>query len=101
VRSACRTAAAALAKNPPTRAAADGSARVAVSIAFGVVLAWLEVARKGSLAALAADDDGLLENQPPEPLPPPPPQPIVEALPVVEEPVVEALPVPDDEPYDE
>jgi hypothetical protein len=75
-------------------------ARVAVSIAFGVVFAWLEVARKGSLAALAADDEGLLENELPEPLPPPPVQPIVEALPVAEEPVVEALPVPEDEEKD-
>ena len=88
----------------------DGSlfsvpARLAISIAFGVVLAWLEVARKGSLAALAADDEGLLENELPEPLPPPPSPRIVEALPVAEEPaeepVVEALPVPEDEPEGE
>jgi hypothetical protein len=79
-------------------------ARVAVSIAFGAVFAWLEVARKGSLAALAADDDGLIEGGPPEPRPEP--EPIIEALPVVEEPIVEALPAPEEEvvealPWDE
>jgi len=72
-------------------------ARVAASIAFGAVFAWLEVARKGSLAAIAADDDGLIEGPPPPPSPPPPVEPVVEALPVPEEPVVEALPVPEDE----
>jgi hypothetical protein len=81
-------------------------ARVAVSIAFGAVLAWLEVARKGSLAALAADDDGLIEGRSPEPERPAPPEPIVEALPVPEEPIVEALPVPEEDvvealPWDE
>jgi hypothetical protein len=81
----------------PGQTALSIPARVAVSIAFGAVFAWLEVARKGSLAALAADDDGLIEGPPPEPLPPPPVEPIVEALPVVEEPLVEALPVPDEE----
>jgi len=77
----------------PASSAFSIPARIAVSIAFGVVLAWLEVARKGSLAALAADDEGLLENEPPEPLPPAPAPLIVEAMPVAEEPIVEALPV--------
>jgi hypothetical protein len=71
-------------------------ARVAISIAFGALFAWLEVARKGSLAALAADDDGLIEGRPPEPEEPPPGEPIVEALPVPGEPIVEALPVPEE-----
>jgi hypothetical protein len=71
-------------------------ARVAVSIAFGAVFAWLEVARKGSLAAIAADDDGLIEEPPPPPSPPPPAELVVEALPVFEEPVVEALPAPEE-----
>ncbi|MFL5399296.1 MAG: hypothetical protein ACJ79P_15485, partial [Myxococcales bacterium] len=56
-----------------------------------------EVARKGSLAAIAADDDGLIEGPPRPPSPPPPVEPVVEALPVPEEEVVEALPVPEDE----
>ena len=81
----------------PAETAFSIPARVAVSIAFGAVFAWLEVARKGSLAALAADDDGLIDETPPEPLPPPPDERIVEALPVVEEPIIEALPVPEEE----
>ncbi|MFL5424452.1 MAG: hypothetical protein ACJ783_05420 [Myxococcales bacterium] len=72
-------------------------ARVAASIAFGAVFAWLEVARKGSLAAIAADDDGLIEGPPPPPSPPPPVEPVVEALPAPEEQVVDALPVPEEE----
>src|SRR4051812_8189065 len=80
----------------PENTALSIPARVAVSIAFGAVFAWLEVARKGSLAALAADDDGLIDEAPPEPLPPPVAEAIVEALPVPEEPIVEALPVPEE-----
>jgi len=64
-------------------------ARLAASIAGGVVLAWLEVARQGALAILAANDAGLLE--PPGPAEPPWPR-VIEALPVAE-PVIEALPV--------
>lgn len=62
--------------------------RAALAIAFAAVFAWIEVAKQAALAALAADDEGLLE-------------PVVEAVPVeaiaVAEPVVEALPVPEDE----
>ena len=80
----------------PNSTAFSIPARVAVSIAFGAVFAWLEVARKGSLAALAADDEGLIEGPPPGPAPPPRREPIVEALPVPEERIVEALPVPEE-----
>ena len=70
-------------------------ARLAVGLAFGVVFAWIEVARHGALAALAADAEGLIET-PPEPPPPAPvptvlerPEPVIEALPVID-----ALPAP-------
>jgi len=72
-------------------------ARIAVTVAFGALFAWLEVARKGSLAAIAADDDGLIEGPATPPSGTPPAEPIVEALPVPEETVVEALPVPEEE----
>jgi hypothetical protein len=74
-------------------------ARISVSIAFAAVFAWLEVGQKGAFAALAADDDGLIEGSPPEQEPRPAPpraEPIVEALPVPEEEVIEALPVDDE-----
>jgi hypothetical protein len=64
-------------------------ARIAVWLAFSAVFAWLEVGRLAALAALAADDEGLLE--PPAIAQPPPPAPVVEALPA-DEPIVEALP---------
>ena len=63
--------------------------RLAVALAFGVVFAWLEVARQGALAALAADAEGLIEL-PPQP---PPPAPVPAALQRPE--VIEALPVAD------
>jgi hypothetical protein len=68
--------------------------RVAAGLAFGVVFAWLEVARQGAFAALVADAEGLVEL-PAEP-PPPPPAPAVLRRPDVIEalPVVEALPAP-------
>ena len=98
--------------------------RTALAVATGVVFAWLETARQGALAALAADAEGLIVLAPepePEPLPrrgyripqtwelrppplavtPPPrpgeagPEQVVEALPVAEQ-VVEALPVPEE-----
>jgi hypothetical protein len=81
----------------PGNTALSIPARVAVSIAFGAVFAWLEVARKGSLAALAADDDGLIEGPVTPPSGSAPFEPIVEALPVPEEPIIEALPVPEEE----
>ena len=66
--------------------------RLAVGLAFGVVFAWIEVARHGALAALAADAEGLIET-PPEPSPPGPvptvlerPESVIEALPVIERP---------------
>ncbi|MFL5311644.1 MAG: hypothetical protein ACJ79H_14430 [Myxococcales bacterium] len=73
--------------------------RLAAGLAFGAVFAWLEVARQGALAALAADAEGLIDLPPePQPVPPAPavlqrPEPI-EALPVID-----ALPAPppDDE----
>ncbi len=91
--------------------------RIALSIASAAVFAWLELSQKAALAALAADDEGLLEL-PPEPEPPPAPRPrlatqvwelrppkvaaqperIIEALPVAEEPVIEAVPVPEKKP---
>ena len=68
--------------------------RIAVWLAFAVVFAWLEVARQGALAALAADAEGLIDV-PPEP-PPPTPVPAVLRSPEVIEavPVIEGLPVP-------
>lgn len=86
--------------------------RAAVAIAAAVVFAWLEVGRQGAMAALAADQEGLLPP-PPEPVrrPPaavtvrdlyptrpaaPPREPVVEARPAPEEPVIEALPVPEE-----
>ena len=71
--------------------------RIAVWLAFAVVFAWLEVARQGALAALAADAEGLIDL-PPEP-PPPAPVPTVLQRPEVIEgvPVIEGLPVPPDE----
>ncbi len=91
--------------------------RLALSIVSAVAFAWLELARQGAFAALAADAEGLIEL-PPEPAPraptqprrtvqawelrPPPiavqpstPEHIIEALPIAEEPVIEALPMPD------
>ena len=82
-------------------------ARIAVSIAFGAVFGWLEVARKGSLAAIAADEEGLIEGPATPPAGSPPIEPaVVEALPVADEPVVEALLAPPEEvvealPWDE
>ena len=71
--------------------------RIAVWLAFAVVFAWLEVARQGALAALAADAEGLIDL-PPEP-PPPAPVPTMLQRPEVIEgvPVIEGLPVPPDE----
>jgi hypothetical protein len=68
--------------------------RLAAGLAFGAVFAWLEVARQGALAALVADEEGLLEL-PPEP-PPPSPAPAVLQRPEVVEalPVIDALPAP-------
>ncbi|HYZ88073.1 MAG TPA: hypothetical protein VE620_02140 [Myxococcales bacterium] len=68
--------------------------RIAVWLAFAAVFAWLEVARQGALAALAADAEGLIEL-PPEP-PPPAPVPAVLQRPDVIEgvPVIEGIPVP-------
>jgi hypothetical protein len=69
-------------------------ARVAVSVAFAAVFAWLEVGRKGALAALAADDEGLIETPLPPPTSrPPPSERVIDALPVAEEPVIDALPI--------
>jgi hypothetical protein len=81
--------------------------RIAVGLAAAAVFAWLEVARMGALAAIAADAEGLIETRPD--LPPVPatlarPEPVIEALPaepVIEalpaEPVIEALPADDEE----
>jgi hypothetical protein len=80
----------------PANMAFSIPARVAVSIAFGALFAWLDVARKGSLAALAADDDGLIEGPVTPPSGSAPFAPIVEALPVPEEPIIEALPIPEE-----
>src|SRR5207302_899647 len=66
--------------------------RAALGIAGGAVFAWLEVARNGALAALAANEAGLLDAPEPPAPPPRPPEPIIEALPIAE-PVIEALPV--------
>jgi hypothetical protein len=68
-------------------------ARIAVWLAFAAVFAWLEVGRQGALAAIAADEEGLIE--PSAPAQPPPPEPVIEALPA-DEPVIEALPVTDE-----
>jgi hypothetical protein len=54
--------------------------RLAVGLAAAAVFAWLEVARMGALAALAADAEGLID--PREPEPPPIAEVVVEALPV-------------------
>jgi hypothetical protein len=73
--------------------------RLAAGLAFGAVFAWLEVARQGALAALAADAEGLIDV-PAEP-PPVPPAPTVlqRPEPIEALPVIEALPAPppDDE----
>ena len=73
--------------------------RLAAGLAFGAVFAWLEVARQGALAAIAADAEGLIDL-PPGP-PPVPPAPAVLQRPEVIEalPVIDALPAPppDDE----
>ena len=68
--------------------------RLAATLAFGAVFAWLEVGRQGALAALVADAEGLIDV-PPE-RPPPSPAPAVLQRPEVIEalPVVEALPAP-------
>jgi hypothetical protein len=61
--------------------------RIAIGLATAAVFSWLEVARQGALAALAADAEGLIET-PPEEIPPPPApmaEPVIEALPVEEE----------------
>jgi len=62
--------------------------RAAVALAFGVVFAWLEVAKMGSFAAIALDAEGLVASEP-EPSPPPIPmaEPVIEALPVDDEPI--------------
>jgi hypothetical protein len=91
--------------------------RIGLTIATTTMLAWLELARQGALAALAADTEGLL-TLPPEPAPPParaplrrtnvqawelrPPRVAVqpstpERIPEAE-PVIEALPVPEAQP---
>ncbi|HZX96120.1 MAG TPA: hypothetical protein VFE90_16485 [Myxococcales bacterium] len=54
--------------------------RLAVSLAAAAVFAWLEVARMGALAALAADAEGLIDSREPES--PPIAEVVVEALPV-------------------
>ena len=60
--------------------------RIAIGLATTVVFSWLEVARQGALAALAADAEGLIETPPEEAPPPPAPtaEMVVEALPVDE-----------------
>ena len=72
--------------------------RIAVGLAAAAVFAWLEVARMGALAAIAADAEGLIETRP-DPPPVPTtlarPEPVIEALPA--EPVIEALPADDEE----
>ncbi len=80
--------------------------RAALYIATGAVFVWIEVARQGALAAIVANEAGLLEAprdpEPPESVPrvlyrpPPVAELVVEALPV-KEPVIEALPVPQPE----
>jgi hypothetical protein len=70
--------------------------RIALGLVTGVVLSWIEVARFGALAALAADAEGLID-EPAPPEPPPPPARVVEAIPAAEL-VVEALPIPPGEP---
>ncbi|HWE24391.1 MAG TPA: hypothetical protein VG496_10700 [Myxococcales bacterium] len=67
--------------------------RIAVWLAFAVVFAWLEVARQGALAALAAAAEGLIDL-PPEP-PPAAVPPVLQRPEVIEGvPVIEGLPVP-------
>ena len=68
--------------------------RLAAGLAFGAVFAWLEVARQGALAALAADAEGLIDV-PPEP-PPATPAPAVlqRPEPIEALPVIDALPAP-------
>jgi hypothetical protein len=61
-------------------------ARIAVWLALAAVFAWLETGKQAALAALAADDEGLIQ-----PAEPPPAPRVIEALPVAE-PVVDALP---------
>ncbi len=61
--------------------------RIALGLATAAVLSWLEVARLGALAALAADAEGLVPTPSEEISPPPAPmaEPVIEALPVAEE----------------
>jgi hypothetical protein len=61
--------------------------RIALGLATAAVLSWLEVARLGALAALAADAEGLVPTPPEEISPPHAPmaEPVIEALPVAEE----------------
>jgi len=61
--------------------------RIATGLAAAVVFAWLEVARMGALAALAADAEGLIDTGLVEP--PPVAELVVEALPVEEGPSTE------------
>jgi len=68
--------------------------RIAVWVAFAVVFAWLEVARQGALAALAADAEGLIDVPPESPAPTPVPA-VLRSPEVIEAvPVIEGLPVP-------
>ena len=55
--------------------------RAAIALAAAAVFGWLEVARMGAFAALAADAEGLIAPQTP-PEPPPVAELVVEALPV-------------------
>ena len=57
--------------------------RAAIGLAAAAVFGWLEVARMGAFAALAADAEGLIEPEAP-PEPPPAAELVVEALPVAE-----------------
>ncbi len=65
--------------NPPLELLALAP-RTAIGLAAGVVFGWLEVARMGALAALAADAEGLIEP-PAAPQPTPVADLVVEALP--------------------
>ncbi|HYY53508.1 MAG TPA: hypothetical protein VE755_11575 [Myxococcales bacterium] len=55
--------------------------RAAIGLAAAAVFGWLEVARMGAFAALAADAEGLIEPEAP-PEPPPVAELVVDALPV-------------------
>lgn len=62
--------------------------RVAAGLAAAAVFGWLEVGHMAALSALALDAEGLIEPEPP-PVPPAPipvAEPVVEALPVIDDP---------------